>query len=122
MEDDEHQITSDWISSTNISNVEEGGQFIYISVLSETAKRLAGLHGIGNGDDKLFYNLLWNGVPGVSSVATHPLIRGLNNPAWSSDSVSRMAIAQRCYEDFQSYQKPGAERLQVTYSLPCNST
>lgn len=118
---EERKITEEWIANAKIANVESGKRWIFLMTLSETAKRLAGLHGISSLDQVGFIRFLLGEESGATTLFDHPLIqlvqKGLTDPIWPSGFDVRLDIAKRCYLDFSKYQKPGAEKLREAYSL-----
>lgn len=118
---EERKITEEWIANAKIANVESGKRWIFLMTLSETAKRLAGLHGINSLDQVGFIRFLLGEESSATSLFDHPLIqlvqKGLIDPIRPSGFDVRRDIAKRCYSDFFKYQKPGAEKLREAYSL-----
>lgn len=119
---EEKNITAQWIAKEKIINIDDGQKWLYFRVLSETAKRLAGLQDISSLDQVGFYRFLLSEERGDTSLFKHPLIElvqnGLTDSSWPSRPDVRLDIVKRCYLDFSKYQRPGAEKLRDAYSLP----
>lgn len=119
---EERDITKEWTLSSNIFSVESGVKWLYLTTLSETAKRLAGLHGLNSLDKQRFERFIFGEDGNTTSLINHPLIelvrKCVTDSTWPSQSGNRSFIAESCYLDFYKYQRPGAEKLCSAYSLP----
>ena len=118
---EEKETTKEWIESADITSVQSGIKWLYLVSLSETAKRLAGIGGVSSLNQIEFVKFLVEKEFGDSTLFDHPLIqltrKGFIDPIWSSECDVRLDIARRCFADFSSYQKPGAQKLREAYSL-----
>lgn len=121
MSPEEKGITEEWLANAKIVSVESGKRWLFLKTLSETAKRLAGLQGLNSIDQAGFCRFLLGEETNTNTLFDHPLIQlvqnNLTDPTWPSGVAIRIDIAQQCYLDFSSYQKPGAEKLREIYSL-----
>lgn len=119
---DEIESTKQWISNEKIISTESGKRWLYLTTLSETAKRLAGLQYLSSLNRTEFLKFLLDEESIITNILEHPLIeiirKCLDDPDWPSITSVRVDIAERCYSDFSKYQRPGAEKLCALYSLP----
>lgn len=119
---EERELTEKWAANTKIVSVESGKKWLYLTTLSETAKRLAGLHGLSSLDQFGFWRFLFGEEGRATTLFAHPLIelvlKCLTDSVWPSQTLDRSCIAKSCYLDFCKYQRPGAEKLFEAYSLP----
>lgn len=118
---EERELTKKWIAIAKIVSVESGMKWLYLVTLSETAKRLAGLHGLSSLDKLGFSRFLFDEECGATTLVMHPLIElvrsCVGDSEWLSHADDRSCIAESCYLDFSKYQRPGAEKLCKAYSL-----
>ena len=116
--DEERQLVLAWTASKNISSVDSGIKWLFVEVMAETAKRVAGLEGLSSLDREGFYQFIL-GEAHAQTLFDHPLIQlvstKLSDPASVSNAESKLLIAQRCYDDFCKYQRPGVETLRYEH-------
>lgn len=121
MPEDEQTITATWIAGAGVGCPQTGKRWLYERVVSETAKRMAGLRGLSSLDREGFLIFVLGENPGGPPLFDHPLIQlvrsSLGEMVWESETMPRSEIARKCYEDFRAYQRPGAERLRDRYSM-----
>lgn len=113
--------TEGWFYNNNIYDVESGYRWLYLTVLSETAKRTACLNGINSFDKTKFISFLTKkSFIKNNRLIDQPLIellvKRLNVIDWNTATLTEKDI-EKCYMNFLNYQKPGAERLITNYSL-----
>lgn len=119
---EEGELMKKWIANAKIVSVESGKKWLYLTTLSETAKRLAGLHGLSSLDKFGFSRFLFGEERSADTLFAHPLIdlvrKSVSDSECPSQIGDRSCIAESCYLDFSKYQRPGAEKLCEAYSLP----
>ena len=119
---EERELTEKWAANAKIVSVEGGKKWLYLTTLSETAKRLAGLHGLSSLDKFGFWRFLFGEERSTTTLFAYPLIelvrKCVTDSAWPSQTGDRSCIAESCYLDFSKYQRPGAEKLCEAYSFP----
>lgn len=110
--------TEDWLNEA--ANLETGRILLCKRVLSESAKRLAGLYGIACNDLTRFERIFVGGITGCDSLLKHPLITLLIDRIVDRASLAALVGPQameRYYSDFSAYQALGSEELCRRYSL-----
>jgi hypothetical protein len=113
--------TTAWLNERDLRDGSEARRWLYGLIVSETAKRMAALHGISSAVPTDFSRWLIGERALTSVTLSNPLVEGcralLLGRAWTPRPDMIAALGRRCLRDFQLYQKPGAERLVATYSI-----